>query len=202
MQSVCEKLTLDACPLATQDGRTARAERTREKVVDAVLALLDAGDVRPTAERIADRAGVSERTVFQHYADREHLFQAVGERQTERVLPTLEVIPADLPLAERIERFTGQRARLLERLSGVRRGALLMEPESAAVADGLAMARRLKAAEVARVFAPEIAARPELRAPLVSAAAWTAWEGLRSHQGLGEREAREAMRLTFERLLS
>ncbi len=188
-------------PIATQDGRTARAERTREKVVDAVLALLDAGDVRPTAERIADRAGVSERTVFQHYTDREHLFQAVGERQTERVLPTLEVIPADLPLAERIERFTGQRARLLERLSGVRRGALLMEPESQAVADGLAMARRLKAEEVARVFAPEIAARPELRAPLVSAAAWTAWEGLRSHQGLGEREASEAMRLTFERLL-
>jgi AcrR family transcriptional regulator len=189
-------------PLATQDGRTARAERTREKVVDAVLELLDAGDVRPTAERIADRAGVSERTVFQHYADREHLFQAVGDRQAERVLPTLEAIPANLPLAERIERFTGQRARLLERLSGVRRGALLMEPESTAVADGLAMARRLKAAEVARVFAPEIAARPELRAPLVSAAAWTAWEGLRSHQGLGESEAREAMRLTFERLLS
>ena len=147
-------------PAATQDGRTARAERTREKVVDAVLELLDGGDVRPTAERIANRAGVSERTVFQHFADRESLFGAVGDAQAQRVLPTLEVIPADLPLDERIERFTEQRARLLERLSGVRRGALLMEPESAAVAEGLAMARRLKAAEVQRVFAAEIAARP------------------------------------------
>ena len=66
-------------PAATQDGRTARAERTREKVVDAVLELLDGGDVRPTAERIAKRAGVSERTVFQHFADREALFGAVGD---------------------------------------------------------------------------------------------------------------------------
>lgn len=185
----------------TEDGRTARAERTRAKVVDALLELLDGGDVRPTSERIAGRAGVSERTVFQHFADREALFQAVSARQYERVMPTLEAIPAQLPLAERIGRFTEQRARLLERLSGVRRGALLMEPESEAVAEGLAMARRLKAAEVERVFGPEIAARPELRAPLVSAAAWTAWEGLRRHQGLTERQAREAMRLTLERLL-
>jgi TetR/AcrR family transcriptional regulator of autoinduction and epiphytic fitness len=186
---------------STEDGRTVRAERTRAKVVDALLELLDAGDVRPTSERIAGRAGVSERTVFQHFADREALFQAVSVRQYERVMPTLEVIPADLPLPERIERFTRQRTRLLEMLSGVRRGALLMEAESEVVADGLAMARRLKAAEVERVFAPEVAARPELRAPLVSASAWTAWEGLRRHQGLGERQAREAMRLTLERLL-
>ena len=185
----------------TEDGRTARAERTREKVVDALLELLDGGDVRPTSERIAGRAGVSERTVFQHFADREALFQAVSARQYDRVMPTLEVIPPDLPVAERIERFTDQRARLLERLSGVRRGALLMEAESSAVADGLALARRLKAAEVERIFAPEIAAHPELRAPLVSASAWTAWEGLRRHQGLGERQAREAMTLTLERLL-
>jgi TetR/AcrR family transcriptional regulator, regulator of autoinduction and epiphytic fitness len=189
-------------PAATQqDGRNARAERTREKVVDAVLELLDAGDVRPTAERIAERAGVSERTVFQHFSDREALFEAVGDRQAERVLPTLQVIPAELPLPERIERFTDQRAQLLERLSGVRRGALLMEPESPAVAEGLAMARRLKAAEVERVFSAEIAAEPELRAPLISATAWTAWEGLRRHQGLSERDAREAMRTTLERLL-
>jgi AcrR family transcriptional regulator len=186
---------------STEDGRTARAERTRAKVVDALLELLDGGDVRPTSERIAGRAGVSERTVFQHFADREALFHAVSARQYDRVMPTLEAIPADLPLPERIERFTNQRARLLETLSGVRRGALLMEHESQTVAEGLAMARRLKAAEVDRVFGPEIAARPELRAPLVSAAAWTAWEGARRHQGLGERRAREAMRLALERLL-
>ena len=188
-------------PETTLDGRSARAERTREKVVDALLELLDGGDTRPTAERIADRAGVSERTVFQHYADREALFGAVGDRQAARVLPTLEVIPPELPLPERIDRFTKQRARLLERLSGVRRGALLLEPESPAVAEGLAMARRLKAAEIERVFAAEIAAAPALRAPLISAGAWTAWEGLRRHQGLSERQALVAMRITFERLL-
>ena len=31
------------------DGRTARAVRTREAIVDASIALVDEGDVRPTA---------------------------------------------------------------------------------------------------------------------------------------------------------
>src|SRR4051812_40199139 len=45
-----------------RDGRNVRAERTRKAVVEALLELLDEGDVRPTAERIAVRAGVSERS--------------------------------------------------------------------------------------------------------------------------------------------
>ena len=76
--------------------------------MDALLELLDEGDVRPTAERIAERAGVSERSVFQHFADREALFQAVAARQYERVVPTLEPIPRGaVRCAERDRRFAG-----------------------------------------------------------------------------------------------
>ena len=68
------------------DGRTARARRTREAIVDATLALLDAGNLRPSADEIAERAGVSPRSIFQHFGDRETLQRAVGARQTERVV--------------------------------------------------------------------------------------------------------------------
>src|SRR5918999_1074776 len=43
-----------------RDGRTVRAERTRQALVDALLALLDASELSPTAAAIAQRAGVSE----------------------------------------------------------------------------------------------------------------------------------------------
>ena len=45
--------------LAPLDGRLARSARTRHAVVDALLDLLGEGDLRPTAARIAERAGVS-----------------------------------------------------------------------------------------------------------------------------------------------
>ena len=57
-----------------RDGRTVRAERTRQALVDALLGLLDAGVLSPTAAAIAQRAGVSERSLFQHFPDREALF--------------------------------------------------------------------------------------------------------------------------------
>jgi AcrR family transcriptional regulator len=186
-----------------RDGRNVRAERTRDAVVEALLELLDEGDVRPTAERIAARAGVSERTVFQHFSDREALFEAAARRQYERVVPTLEPVDPGLPLAERIDAFATQRARLYETVSGVRRGAILIEHESPTVARRLQSVRRAKAAEVERVFAAELSERPRaVRDAAVAACAWTAWQSLRYHQGLSPARAREAMQAALTGLLA
>jgi TetR/AcrR family transcriptional regulator, regulator of autoinduction and epiphytic fitness len=190
-----------------RDGRTVRAERTRQALVDALLALLYEGQLQPTAERIAERAGVSERSVFQHFADREALYQAVAVQQYERIVPTLDPIDVSLPLPERIEAFVAQRARLLETVTPVRRAALLLEPESEVVAGWLQSTRRQKAREVERVFGPELerveqTQRGVLLAALVAASAWTAWEGLRAHQRLSEDRARAAMRATLTALLA
>jgi TetR/AcrR family transcriptional regulator, regulator of autoinduction and epiphytic fitness len=190
-----------------RDGRTVRAERTRQALVDALLALLYEGQVQPTAERIAARAKVSERSLFQHFADREALYQAVAVQQYERIVPTLVPIDVSLPLPERIEAFVAQRGRLLEEVTPVRRAALLLEPESDVVSGWLQSTRRQKAQEVQRVFGPELAKaepreRGALLAALVAASAWTAWEGLRAHQGLSEDRSRAAMRATLAALLA
>ena len=140
----------------TRDGRTVRAERTRQALVDALLALLYEGQLQPTAERISARAGVSERSLFQHFADREALYQAVAVQQYERIVPTLDPVDVSLPLPERIEAFVAQRARLLETVTPVRRAALLLEPESEVVSAWLQNTRRQKAREVERVFRPEL----------------------------------------------
>jgi len=100
---------MNAAAKGQRDGRTVRAERTRQALVDALLALLYEGQLQPTAERIAARAGVSERSVFQHFADREALYQAVAVQQYERIVPTLDPIDVSLPLPERIEAFAAQR---------------------------------------------------------------------------------------------
>lgn len=189
-----------------RDGRTVRAERTRQAVVDSLLALLDERHLRPTATQIAERAGVSERSVFQHFPDREALFEAVARHQYERVLPTLRPIDGSLPVPERIEQFTEQRAQLYELIGGVRRAALLIEHESSSVAGWLAAARKAKAAEVERVFGPELDALPAgerepRRAALVALCAWPSWESWRTHQRLGVARARGAMAAGIAALL-
>ncbi len=51
----------------TGDGRRARSERSRQAVIDAVVELVQAGKVLPTAETIAERAGVSVASLFRHF---------------------------------------------------------------------------------------------------------------------------------------
>ena len=189
-----------------RDGRTVRAERTRQALVDALLGLLDAGELSPTAAAIAQRAGVSERSVFQHFPDREALFEAVARQQYERVMPTLLPVDASLPLDERIDQFTRRRARLYELIGGVRRAALLLEHESLAVVGWLTTARRAKAADAERVFRRELEATPAderepLRAALIAVCAWPAWESWRTHQRLGVNRARAAMAVALGALL-
>jgi TetR/AcrR family transcriptional regulator, regulator of autoinduction and epiphytic fitness len=190
-----------------RDGRTVRAERTRQGLVDALLALLDEGRVRPTAAEIAERAGVSERSVFQHFPDRETLFEAVAREQYERIIPTLVPIDTTLPLQERIEQFVAQRAHLYERIGGVRRAALLIEHESPSVAGWLTTARKAKAAEAERVFRRELEAIPgderePIRAALVALCAWGSWESWRIHQRLSVARARAALAAGIAALLA
>jgi AcrR family transcriptional regulator len=52
---------MSVAPVA--DGRSARSRRTRTAVVDALLRLLRAGNLRPTAREIASEAGISLRSV-------------------------------------------------------------------------------------------------------------------------------------------
>ena len=106
------------------DGRIARGARARTAIVDALLALIEAGELRPSAARIAERAGVSLRSVFQHFKDVESLFAAMADRQRERLAPFLDSVPDEGPLEGRLDAFVAARTRLLESIAPVRRAAL------------------------------------------------------------------------------
>jgi TetR/AcrR family transcriptional regulator, regulator of autoinduction and epiphytic fitness len=197
---------LVATPPQQRDGRTIRAERTRQALVEALIGLLDEGTLTPTAAAIAARAGVSERSVFQHFPDREALFEAVAREQYGRVVPTLIPIDASIPFDERVAQFAEQRAHLYELVGGVRRAALLIEHESSAVAGWLTTARRAKAAEVERVFLRELDALPPderepVRAALVALCSWSCWDAWRTHQRLSVARARAALQAGIAALL-
>ena len=185
-----------------RDGRTLRSLRTRTAVVDALLELIDEGDLRPPAPRIAERAGVSLRSVFQHFRDLEGLFAFATDRQLERIGALVRPLPTTGPLDDRLDAFVEQRAAIYEAVTPVRRAALAQEPFSphAVVARDriLAVAR----AELRRTFADELdAASPDLLEALDAAASWQVWEALRNHQSLGVDEARKVLRRLLHSLL-
>lgn len=65
------------------DGRRARSERSKQAIVDAVLALMEEGNLIPTAQQIADRSGVKIRSFFRHFEDMETLFATIDQQTRE-----------------------------------------------------------------------------------------------------------------------
>ena len=55
------------------DGRRLRSQVSRAKIVEALMTLVEAGQVDPSAEEVAATAGVGLRSVFRHFKDMESL---------------------------------------------------------------------------------------------------------------------------------
>ncbi len=188
------------------DRRRARGATTRTAVVEALLALLYEGDLRPTGPRIAARAGVSLRSVFQHFADLDALFATAAERQGERIHALSAPVPVAGTPAARAAALAAQRARVFEAIAPVRRAALLMEPFAPAIATRLAGLRAAQRRELRRVFAPELArlpaaARRSCLAALAALCGFSTWHVLRVHQGLSVAAARQVMTRAITALL-
>lgn len=66
------------------DGRTARRQRNRETVIDAVLDAIETGATIPTIRQVAELAGVSERSIFRYFADLDELLAAAIEAGMQR----------------------------------------------------------------------------------------------------------------------
>jgi len=192
---------MTTAPLASgrvTDGRSARSQRTRLAVVDALLDLLRAGNPRPTAKEIAERAGVSLRSVYVHFDDLDDLFGAATRRQIELVAPLLVVVPATGTIAERAETMMRARAEIFEELGPIRRAAELQEPFSPALARNLQDIRAAGRADLERVFANELERLPEddrrRRTGVLDVLCGSAtWDQLRHNQGLDKAAARAAV---------
>ncbi|HWC39443.1 MAG TPA: TetR/AcrR family transcriptional regulator [Acidimicrobiales bacterium] len=193
-------------PTAELDGRALRSARSREAVVDAMLDLLDEGSLRPGAEEIAARAGVSVRTVFRHFEDLEQLFATATEHQSRRIGPLLLAPPSTGTRSERVEGLVRDRANLYERIGPVRRAALRHEPFHRAVHEGLIQARRLLRRHLVASFAAELdglqaSDRATTVAALETATSFAAWDNLRVEQRLSVPQARSAVTATVVALL-
>lgn len=189
------------------DGRLARSARTRLAIVDALRALNQEGDLRPTAPRIAERAGVSLRTIWQHFEDFEALLLEAGQRDFDLVSEQVRPIDPGLPLDQRVSLLVAQRAAVFAELAPVWRAARLHEPFSAQLRrsrDRLVSASRV---ELQRVFAAELEALPTpvRRATLDAlqvATNFPAWEAMHSELGLTDAQARATMQFLVEQVLT
>jgi TetR/AcrR family transcriptional regulator, regulator of autoinduction and epiphytic fitness len=188
------------------DGRRARGARTRDAIVSALLDLVGSGTTAPTAQMIADRAGVSVRSVYQHFNDVEGLYADAAVRMHQSVVALRREVDPSLPRQTRIDEYVSQRAAILEAVTPFSRAAQLIEPASEMVRANRETLQRESRDRLSHVFAVEIDSCDDTRKALLLDAldvvtSWSAWEYLRLH-GNSVQSAQKIMKSTIDALLS
>jgi AcrR family transcriptional regulator len=142
---------------ADLDGRRARRGRNRETVVDALLELFTEGELSPSVAAVAERSGVSLRSVFRYFDDLDEMGRIAIERHTEHVqhlfdLPGIGEGSRD----DRVAALVSHRLRLYEAVAPVVRATILRAPFQPVIAETIARRRRYLRAQVDQQFAPEL----------------------------------------------
>ncbi|MAJ94121.1 MAG: hypothetical protein CMH01_01075 [Marinovum sp.] len=97
-----------------KDGRRLRSITSQNIIVDALLVLLKKGILEPTAQQIADEAGISIRTVFRQIEDMETLFSKMNEKIKYSYKEMIDNTEPKGDLSERIKDLIILEARVFE----------------------------------------------------------------------------------------
>lgn len=187
------------------DGRMQRSERTRALIVQAHVDLLREGVLKPTAALIADRAGVSRRTLWSNFRDMESLLNSTVDYWFHLDDELRTEIDPSAPLDERIVNFCAERERRLVNIAPAARAAVLGEPDYAALRKSRTGHINRVRADLGRVFAAELDEAPEdevLLDALTAAVSWNAWSLMYDDHGYPAERCRRIMELAVRALLA
>jgi len=147
------------------------------------LALIEEGDMAPTAERMSQRAGVSLRTVFHQFEDLATIHHLAGERLFDRVKQIPAPAATDRSVKERVDAFVRYRVAVYDVLHPLSSAARVREPFSPALRANRDQMLQFGRDNVRLTFQPELAVLKATQAERVVAGIglatnWSAWYAL------------------------
>lgn len=194
-------------PQLQHAGRGDRVARTREAIVSSTLTLAMEGEVAPIVRDIAKLAGVSARTVFQHFADTAELYVAVLGRVLTNLRGEAQPTPASGALDERISEVIGQRAGRYETLLPMWTFVETLQRRSPAAGEQVTQMYTDNREQLAECFGQELTTLPgENRERTLNALAMAltpeSWIVLRDRLGLTVDQASEEWRFIVKAIFN
>ena len=190
------RLSVAPTPIAAEDeadGRRRRSLDSRARIVAALLELIHSGDLAPSAEAVALRAGVGLRTVFRHFKDMESLYGEMAQAIEAELRTVVDAPFQSEPGLERLLELVQRRSAVFEKITPYKRASDIHRHQSAFLAASHARLVTL-ARDILRRELPADLVRDQLKfEALDMLLSYEVWSRLRRDQGLTARRARETL---------
>ncbi len=156
------------------------------------------GIYEPTSSEIAERAGITQRTLFRHFGTIDDIIVALVQRQTDFVTPFLLPMDRTGTIDDRVQRLADNRIALYEAIAPIRRAGLRVATQHEVIAEALELMTTRIQAQIDELFANDLARADRRTRELVidaidTATSWEAWDRLHSVRGFDRKRAASTM---------
>lgn len=185
---------------AQTDGRRRRSEQSRDKIIAAMMALVEEGQISPIAEQVAERAQVGLRSVFRHFNDMESLFAEMAGRLARHYQPALAPF-ASPDWRGRLDESIDRRIAIYELLLPYKRAADAHRHRSIAIQNTHAQTNQLLRARLRQLLPPHLTDDVHALETLDFLLSVDSWQRLRMEQKLSAETARAIVEAQVKVLL-
>lgn len=175
---------------AAPDGRRARSQSSRAKIVKAMLDLVGGGEMSPSASQVADLAGVGLRSVYRHFSEIDELYREMTEAVELQVLPILMRPPQGATWQQRLFDIAARRALIFETIMPYRISANARRFDSDYLMEDYRRMLRLETEALAAHLPEEVQEDVAGARGLNVILSFSTWRLLRHDQNLSPEEAR------------
>ena len=199
---------MNAEMLPTIDGRRARRDQNRDRVVDALLEIYRDGNLQPAVAEVAERSGVSHRSVFRYFEDLDELYRVAIERQLRSMLDHLLISAiGEGPFGDRVDAIIENRQAIYDVAQNPSRVGQMLAPVEPIIAAHRRDIAARAVDQISQHFAPELARlesgpRRAVEEALALSLSLDSIEYLRQVRRLSRDQSTAAMRSTVFALLS
>jgi len=189
------------------DGRRKRRIKNKLRTTEAILDLiLETGDV-PSIEAMAERSGVSRRSVFRFFNNKAELYSEMHNlmRQRMQSLFSLPVADPERSLEETVRLWIDLRIQINEYIMPLRTLVEEKKRSSSLIQDRQKDARHVEQQFIHDLFVPYLHDHPEqesIQWLLLLNCSWNVWSVLRNDYGLSVEESRRLLEKQISTLLS
>ena len=166
------------------------------------MELIVAGDLSPSAARVAEEAGIGLRTVFRHFDDMDTLYAEITAKITEEVMPVVMAPYPDQPWRDNIRELVGRRVRVFETTLPFRLAANIKRYNSPFLMGQYSRVVMLERELIVRLLPAAIRTDRIGVEALCAALSFHTWRTLRHDQSLSAEDAGTVMRRMVEAQLT
>jgi AcrR family transcriptional regulator len=184
------------------DGRHQRSEASRAKIVAAMLEICAEGEFEPSAEAVAQRAGVGRRTVFRHFNDMDSLFAEMHHAMLKRVEHLFAKPIESTSPKDRLLSLVARRIALFEDILPIKTAADAHRHRSAFLRKAHEKTTLILRDMLKFVVDPLVQDEPERFEAIELMLSFEAWRRLRREQNLSVADATNVVQVALARLVA